>query len=134
MNAQDLPHFNVAMNACAAVCLAAGFIAIRKGNQTVHKRFMIGAMVFSALFLGGYLTYHFTCDPKKYGGDFPWVYYPMLISHIGLAAVNLPLIIVTAVRAFRQRFDKHKRIARITLPIWSYVSVTGILVYLFLYT
>lgn len=134
MDYSDLPHFNVAMNAAAAFCLAAGYTAIRTRRITVHKSFMIAAMVFSGFFLAGYLVYHFTCDARKYAGQWPRFYYPMLISHIGLAAINLPLIVVTAVRAFKGQFDKHKRIARITFPIWSYVSVTGVMVYLMLYT
>lgn len=134
MNYSDLPHFNVAMNAIAACCLAAGYTAIRARRITIHKSFMIAAMTFSALFLAGYLVYHFTCDAKKYAGNWPRFYYPMLISHITLAVINLPLIIVTAVRASKGQFAKHKRIAKITFPIWSYVSVTGVLVYIMLYT
>ena len=134
MNYSDLPHFNVAMNACAACCLAAGYTAIRARRITVHKSFMIAAMVFSGLFLTGYLVYHFTCDAQKYAGNWPRFYYPMLISHIILALINLPLIIVTAFRAFKGQFEKHRRVAKITFPIWAYVSVTGVLVYVMLYT
>jgi len=134
MNFNDLPHFNVAMNATAAFCLAAGYTAIRARRITLHKSFMIAAMVFSGLFLVGYLVYHFTCEAKKYAGGWPRFYFPMLISHISLAVINVPLVITTAVRAFKGQFDKHKRIAKVTFPIWAYVSVTGVLVYVMLYT
>ena len=133
MSTSDLPHFNVAMNAAAAVCLVAGYVAIRSGRKQIHKRFMIAAMTFSGLFLIGYLVYHFACPPRRYTGRWPRFYFPMLISHVSLAAVNLPLVIVTATRALRQQFDKHKRIARVTFPIWTYVSVTGVMVYWMLY-
>jgi uncharacterized membrane protein YozB (DUF420 family) len=133
MQISDLAHVNVTLNGLMAVLLTAGYTAIRFRRIKLHRGLMVAALVAGAAFLTSYLIYHFNIGSKKYTGGYPGVYYPLLISHIVLAAANLPMVIVTATRAFRERFDKHRRIARVTLPIWWYVSVTGVIVYFMLY-
>jgi uncharacterized membrane protein YozB (DUF420 family) len=134
MQLTDLPHLNVALNALSAVLLTCGFVAIKRGRIIVHRNFMIAAMATAAAFLASYLTYHFGVQlTKKYAGDWGWVYYPILLVHVVGAMVNLPMVIVTATRAFRGQFGRHMRIARVTLPLWWFVSVTGVIVYFMLY-
>lgn len=133
MHIADLPHLNVVLNALSAVLLTAGYIAIRKRRIPLHRGLMIAAMVTSAIFLTSYLTYHFNVLSKKYTGDWRAVYYPLLLIHVLGAMVNAPMVIMTAVRAFRGDFVRHKRIARWTLPLWWFVSVTGVIVYFMLY-
>lgn len=129
-----LPAVNAVLNTISAACLLAGFIAIRRGRRDVHMRFMIAALVASALFLVSYLVYHYRegSTPYPRQGVIRVVYLVILTTHTVLAAVNVPLVIVTVVRAAKKRFDRHKRIARWTLPIWFYVNVTGVVVYLML--
>jgi uncharacterized membrane protein YozB (DUF420 family) len=136
---QDLPALNAALNACATVLLIAGRIQIHRGARTAHARTMVAATVVSAFFLAGYLTYHFVVVPKvghtpfNRTGAVKGAYYGMLISHVLLAIVNLPLVIITLAFAARGRLERHRRLARWTWPIWLYVSVTGVLVYAALY-
>jgi putative membrane protein len=129
-----LPLVNAVLNTVSAVCLLAGFVAIRRGKRDVHMRFMISALVASALFLVSYLTHKFLYGTTYYGreGAIRVVYLVILGTHTILAAVNVPLVVVTVVHAAKGRFDRHKRWARWTLPIWFYVSVTGVVVYLML--
>lgn len=131
MNVQDLPHLNATLNSISAVLLICGWIAIKRKKAGVHIGFMISALIVSAAFLTSYLIYHYHVKhvPFQGQGSVRYVYFTLLISHIILAIVNLPMIIMTVIPAFRKRFDKHKRIARYTLPIWLYVSVTGVIVY-----
>lgn len=132
-----LPTLNACLNALSGLFLLAGWWAIRRDQTRVHIVSMICAMTTSALFLASYIIYHV----QKHGvvtkfagrGLSRPVYFAILISHTLLAAVILPMVILTLVPALRSRFDKHVRIARWTLPIWMYVSVTGVLVYLMLY-
>ncbi len=126
-----LPAVNAALNGMTAIMLILGFWAIRKKIVEVHKRFMSLSMILSVLFLVSYILYHSTTEPTKYGGEGFWkyFYYSLLISHIFLAIAIVPLVLITYVRALSQRFDKHRKIARITLPLWLYVSVTGFIVY-----
>ena len=135
MQISDLPHLNVALNALTAVWLTIGYVAIRKRRIRLHAAMMICAIVTAAAFFTSYGIYHYHIGSKPYEGQglLRTVYFVILISHVFLAAVNLPLIIVTATRAARRRFEAHRRIARITLPIWWYVSVTGVVVYAMLY-
>jgi len=130
-----LPGVNATLNTLSAVLLVLGWRAVRLGRKDVHRRCMIAALVCSALFLASYLTYHFRHGATRYQGEgaVRVVYFAILISHTILAAVNLPMVIVTVVLAARGRFERHRRIARWTLPIWLYVSITGVLVYLMLY-
>ena len=135
MSISDLPAVNASLNGLSAIFLAAGFIFIRRKNVPAHKRCMLSAFATSTVFLVCYLTYHFFHPVTKFPG-YGWirpVYYVMLASHIFLAALILPLALITLSRALRQRFDSHRAIARWTWPIWMYVSVTGVLVYLMLY-
>ena len=132
---EDLPSLNATLNSVATVLLVAGWICIKKNKVLAHVSLMVMALLVSAAFLTSYLIYHYYAGHVEFQGKgfIRPVYFTMLISHILLAVVNLPLIIMTVVPALRRRFDKHKRIARWTLPSWLYVSVTGVLVYLMCY-
>jgi putative membrane protein len=134
MSLSDLPHVNVALNALSAVLLTAGYIAIRMRRVRWHRGLMIAAMIASALFLASYLTYHFGVElTRKYTGTWRTFYYVVLPIHVIGAMVNLPMVLVTAWHAFRGSFRKHRRIARLTLPLWWFVCVTGVIVYVMLY-
>jgi len=135
MMPMSLPAFNAAMNVLAACCLMAGYAAIRDGRNAVHRACMLAACGASTLFLAGYLTHHARVGsvPFRGTGALRMVYFAILITHTALAIVILPLVAVTLTRALRGRFAAHARIARITLPIWLYVSITGVVVYVMLY-
>lgn len=129
-----LPMVNAILNSLSAICLTLGFINIRCGNRQVHMRFMISAVVFSALFLVSYITYHYFHGDTKFPGH-GWVrpvYFALLISHIGLSIVVLPFIFATLWYATRGQFRFHRAVSRWTFPIWLYVSVTGVIVFLVL--
>ena len=135
MTVQDLPSLNASLNSIAAVLLLSGFIAIKKNKRDLHRNLMVSALVVSAVFLTSYLIYHWHVPSKKFP-DLGWiktVYLLILIPHIILAAVMVPMILKTFWHAFRQEWESHKKIARITFPIWMYVSVTGVIVYFMLY-
>ena len=126
---------NALLNGTSAVLLACGYAAIRSGKVAVHKAFMIAAFVVSSAFLVSYLAYHYRVGHVVFQGQ-GWirpVYFVLLLTHTVLAAVIVPMIIVTLRRAWLERFDKHRMIARWTLPLWMYVSVTGVIVYLMVY-
>jgi uncharacterized membrane protein YozB (DUF420 family) len=132
----DLPAVNASLNGLSALFLAAGFMFIRRKNVPAHHRCMLSAFATSTVFLICYLTYHFSVRAVTKFSGHGWirpVYFVLLISHILLAVLILPLALITLTRALRQRFDSHRAIARWTWPIWMYVSVTGVLVYLMLY-
>ncbi|MDB6029034.1 MAG: putative rane protein [Verrucomicrobiales bacterium] len=135
MTLHDLPAVNASLNALSAVLLTCGYIFIRRGNQIAHRNCMVTALITSALFLTGYLTYHYNYGSTRFvePQSFRPYYLTLLLSHTILAVVIVPMILVTASRALRARFDKHKKIARWTWPLWMYVSVTGVIVYLILY-
>jgi uncharacterized membrane protein YozB (DUF420 family) len=136
MSLHDLPVLNATFNGLAGILLTVGFIFIRRNNQTAHRNSMIAALGASALFLAGYLTYHFTVHGVTRFREPAWfrpIYLTLLLSHTVLAAAIVPMIIITLNRALRQQFDRHKVIARWTWPMWMYVSVTGVLIYLLLY-
>ena len=131
----DLPTLNAALNGTSAVLLALGYLFIRRKKVNLHKACMVSAFVISTLFLVSYLTYHYHAGSKPFPGE-GWtrpLYFAILISHVILATVTLPLSIVTLARGVRGRFEKHRSIARWALPIWLYVSVTCVIVYLLLY-
>ena len=130
-----LPLANAILNSLSAICLMAGYLAIRKRNRELHLKFMLSALTFSFLFLVSYLIYHTFHGDTLYEGDglMRIFYYFILISHIFLSAVVLPMILTTVYFEATGNFAKHPRIARITLPLWLYVSVTGVMVYLILY-
>ena len=135
MDTTDLPTLNALLNTTSAVLLTAGYAMIRRGRIDAHRRCMLAACGASALFLISYVVYHLNVGSVPYTGQGPArvFYFAVLISHIILAALIGPLVIVTLVRALRERFESHRRIARWTLPLWLYVSVTGIIVYVMLY-
>ena len=130
-----LPPTNAVLNGTSAALLLTGLYFIRQGRREAHKRCMIAALVVSTLFLVGYLTYHFQAGTTRYSGTgaLRTLYLAILSSHTVLAITVPPLAITTLVRALQERFDRHRRIARITFPIWLYVSVTGVVVYWMLY-
>ena len=131
----DLPALNAALNATAAVLLVTGFAMIRRGRVLQHRACMLSALAVSTLFLVSYVVYHLEAGSVRFtaGGWARPVYYAILLTHVPLAALIVPLALVTAWLALRGRFDRHRRIARWTLPLWIYVSVTGVLIYLMLY-
>ena len=135
MSVQDLPTLNAFLNATSAVLLLAGYIAIRSGKRDVHRALMGAALATSAAFLTSYLVYHFQVGSVKFQGvgAIRTVYFTILISHTILAVFVPPLAVTTAYLAIKGRFEQHKRIARFALPIWGYVSVTGVAVYWMLY-
>ena len=130
-----LPTVNATLNALGATCLVAGYVFIRRGAIVAHRRAMLAAFGFGALFLISYLTYHFQVGSVKFQGIGPirTVYFTVLISHTVLAAAVPILASITLIRALRERFDQHRRIARWTLPIWLDVAVTVVVVYWMLY-
>ncbi len=126
---------NASLNGASAILLAGGYAAIRSGKIAVHKAFMISAFVVSSVFLGSYLLYHYRVGHVAFQGQ-GWVrpvYFVLLTSHTILAVVIVPMILVTLRRAWLGKFDRHRVIARWTLPLWFYVSVTGVIVYLMVY-
>ena len=135
MTVNDLPTLNAALNGTSAVLLTCGYLMIRGRRIGGHRAFMIGAWIVSVMFLASYTVYHAFAGSKPYAGGGAWrvFYFAILISHILLAVAVVPLAITTLVRALARRFDAHARIARWTLPIWLYVSVTGVVVYWMLY-
>ncbi|MDR7419558.1 MAG: DUF420 domain-containing protein [Armatimonadota bacterium] len=129
------PTINAGLNGAAAALLATGYAAIRRRRIAVHRRLMLTAVATSALFLVSYLYYHAQAGTTRFAGQ-GWIrtlYFAVLATHTALAAVILPLAVTTLSRALRGRFLEHRRIARVTLPVWIYVSVTGVVVYLMLY-
>lgn len=131
----DLPTVNATLNTISAVLLTTGFFMIRRRKTIAHRNCMIAAFVVSGLFLTSYLIYHYHAGSTPFEGS-GWIrtiYFAVLIPHIILAALILPLALITLYFALRKQFIKHQRIARWTLPIWLYVSVTGIIVYWMLY-
>ena len=129
------PTVNACWNALSATFLILGYLAIKKGQADKHRICMIGALVASTLFLAGYLYYHANHGSTKFQGQgvIRTVYFTVLISHTILATAILPLIIRTVYLAWRGNFEKHRKIAKITFPLWAYVSVTGVIVYWMLY-
>ncbi len=130
-----LPSIDAALNAASAVLLVGGYLCIRRRQILAHKLCMLSAVGVSALFLAGYLTRHFYAGLTRFPGQ-GWIrplYFTILISHTILAVVVVPLVLVTLSLALLARFDRHVRIARWTFPIWTYVSITGVLVYWMLY-
>jgi putative membrane protein len=121
-----LPPIYATTNGFTAILLVTAVIAIKNGKRVLHERLMKLAILCSVLFLVMYVAYHMTSDSTKYGGDLGFI----LISHIILSVIIIPLVLITYVRALAQRFDRHKKIAKITFPIWLYVAVTGVVVYL----
>jgi putative membrane protein len=131
----DLPALNAALNATAGTLLLAGYASIRRGKVARHRACMIAALVVSTAFLASYVVYHAEAGSVRFTVE-GWpriVYYAILVTHVPLAALIVPLALATATLGLRGRFDRHVRIARWTLPVWLYVSVTGVMIYFMLY-
>ena len=135
MTYTDLPALNASLNAISTVFLSVGWVLIRQRRIAAHRLCMLGAFATSALFLISYVIYHANVGSVPYQGQgaIRMVYFAILITHVILAAAILPLALVTLSRALARRFDRHRKIARWTLPIWLYVSVTGVVIYVMLY-
>ena len=135
MTTADLPTLNATLNSVAALLLLSGYLAIRRGKRELHAKLMISAFLVSTAFLVSYVIYHAIAGHTSYQGEGAMLvfYLVVLVSHIILAVAVVPLVLITLHRARRKDFERHRRIARITFPIWVYVSVTGVLVYLMLY-
>ena len=134
IDVSSLPLVNALLNLTTTILLIIGYVLIRLKKREMHRAVMLTAFFSSALFLVSYVIYHwFKSGPKAYTGDWVSVYYPVLISHIILAAAILPLAMVTLYRGWVVQIQQHKKIANITYPIWMYVSITGIIIYLMLY-
>lgn len=131
-NTSFLPPIYASLNATTALILIGAVRAIKKKKKRLHKRLMTTAVVFSALFLILYLIYHSTSDSTPYGGEgtLRMVYFAILISHILLSIVVIPFVLITYLRGFTGQYEKHKKIARIAFPLWLYVSISGVVVYL----
>ncbi len=127
-----LPPIYATINGITAVVLVSAVVAIKNGNRQSHQRLMVFAIVLSLAFLVMYVAYHMTSDSTKFGGEgfIRLVYFFILITHILLSIAVIPLVLISYVRALANKFDKHKKIAKITFPIWLYVAVTGVIVYL----
>lgn len=127
-----LPPIYASINGLTAVVLIAAVVAIKKGNRKLHERLNTFAILCSVLFLVMYVAYHMTSDSTKFGGEgmIKYVYYFILISHILLSIVVIPFVLITFMRAKLEKFPEHKKIAKITFPLWLYVAVTGVIVYL----
>jgi uncharacterized membrane protein YozB (DUF420 family) len=135
LSVSALPTLNAALNGTCALLLAVGYLFIRRRKVAAHRACMIGAFVTSTLFLISYLTYHYHVGSRPFGGlgAIRTLYFTILISHTILAAAIVPLVLITLYRGLKGRFDRHVAIARWTLPLWLYVSVTGVIVYWMLY-
>ena len=135
MTVRDLPALNAVLNATSAVLIATGWTLIRRGRREAHKRVMLAAVACSAVFLVSYLTYHYQVGSVRFQGQGPirTVYFAILLSHTILAVVIVPLVLITLNHGLRERYDRHRRIARVTMPLWMYVSVTGVVIYWMLY-
>ena len=127
-----LPPIYATINAITAIVLVSAVLAIKNGKRKLHENLMKSAIALSLAFLVMYVAYHMTADSTKYGGEgmLKYVYFFILISHILLSIAIIPLVLITYVRALTQQFDQHKKLAKITFPIWLYVAVTGVVVYL----
>lgn len=135
MSVNDLPALNATLNAISFILLVTGYVFIRRKEWRKHRACMIAALVMSGLFLTSYLIYHAQVGsvPFRKTGWIRTVYFAVLIPHVILAAAMVPPVIITVSRGLSAKYDKHRRIARWTLPIWLYVSITGVIVYLMLY-
>lgn len=135
MSISDLPTLNATLNAISFVWLVSGYAAVRTQRLSLHRICMLGAVVTSLIFLTSYVIYHYNAGSKPFEGTGPLrlVYFAILVSHVILAATIVPLAAMTVTRALKGRIPEHRRIARRTLPLWLYVSVTGVIVYWMLY-
>jgi putative membrane protein len=135
MDIHSLPHLNAALNGVSFTCLIAGYLAIRRKRVPVHRAFMLSAFAASSLFLISYVTYHYNAGSRPFPGTglIRPIYFGVLLTHIILAAIIVPLALMTLRFALKGDIDRHRRIAKWTFPIWAYVSASGLLVYFLLY-
>ena len=135
MDISDLPAVNATLNAISAIFLTTGYVLIRRGQINLHRRCMLAALASSTLFLTCYVIYHLNTGSRPFAGQgvARTVYFTILISHVLLAVTIVPLALITASRGLKAQYERHVRIARWTLPLWLYVSVTGVVIYLMLY-
>ena len=135
MTIADLPALNATLNGLSALLLATGYVLIRRGRRDLHKQFMLAALATSSLFLVSYVIYHANTGSRPFRGTgvVRPIYFAILITHVILAAVIVPLALTTAIRGLKAQYRLHRAIARWTLPLWLYVSVTGVVIYLMLY-
>ena len=135
MTVSDLPALNATLNGTCFVLLTIGYLLIRRGRVAQHRAVMIAAFCTSVVFLISYLTYHAQIGSKHFPGQGPirYVYFSILLTHTVLAVVIVPMVLITLSRGLKRRDDRHRAIARWTLPLWMYVSITGVIVYLMLY-
>jgi putative membrane protein len=135
MTYSDLPALNATLNGISFVFLLSGYLFIRRNRRDAHRKCMIGALVMSALFLTSYVIYHLNVGsvPFRRTGWIRTLYFAILIPHVILAAAIVPIVLITVWRAWSKQFDQHRRIARWTLPLWMFVSITGVIVYGMLY-
>jgi uncharacterized membrane protein YozB (DUF420 family) len=135
MSVTDLPHVNATLNGLSSILLLAGFIAIKAKRIRIHRAFMVSALASSTLFLICYVIYHYHAGRTEFR-DPAWLrpyYLVLLLTHTLLAVAIVPMVLVTVTRALRRDFERHRRLARWTWPVWMYVSVTGVLIYFLLY-
>jgi putative membrane protein len=127
-----LPPIYATINGITAALLVSAVVAIKKGNRAIHEKLMTTAIVCSVVFLIMYVAYHMTADPTKFGGEgaIKYVYFFLLLTHIALSVTIIPLVLFTYVKALAGQFDNHKKLAKFTFPLWLYVAVTGVIVYL----
>jgi putative membrane protein len=127
-----LPPIYATINGVTAILLVLAVIAIKNGNRSLHEKLMTTAIACSVIFLVMYVAYHMTSESTKFGGEgiIRYVYFFILLTHIALSVIIIPLVLFTYVRALSKQFDRHKKLARITFPLWLYVAVTGVIVYL----
>jgi putative membrane protein len=127
-----LPPIYASINALTAILLVLAVLAIKKDYRIIHERLMKTCLLLSVLFLLMYIAYHMTSDPTPFGGadSIKYIYFFILISHILISIAIIPLVLITTVRALTERFDKHKKLAKITFPLWLYVAISGVVVYL----
>ena len=134
IDVSTLPSINATLNSITTILLVFGYILIRQKKRKLHKNIMLTAFGTSAAFLVSYVIYHwFKSGPKEYLGNYSEIYFFILITHIVLAAIIVPLALLTLYRGWSENLSKHRKIAKITLPLWLYVSVTGVVIYLMLY-
>jgi putative membrane protein len=131
----DLPALNATLNGVSAICLTAGYVSIRRGRRALHQKCMLAALVASTAFLTSYVIYHAHTGSRPFPGHggIRIAYFSILITHVVLAATILPLALTTTARGLRAQYTRHVKVARWTLPVWLYVSVTGVVIYLLLY-
>ena len=134
IDVSSLPYVNALLNLITTILLIIGYVLIRQKKREKHRSVMLSAFFTSALFLVSYVVYHwFKSGPKLYTGDFGAIYYFILITHIFLAMIIIPLALFTLYRGWFSQLKRHRKIARVTLPIWLYVSITGVIIYWMLY-